>query len=178
MSKRWSVAALSVWPGLPQIWLGEEWLGLALATLFAGSLNLAIAARFIWTEALDPSWAQFVGALAVATWAFALAYTLWWVWRCHPEQHREKIDEHYRLALELYLQGRWDEARRRLEHAIALDETDADAWVQLGTLYARTERFDEARQAFRQCLAVDPSEKWKWEVEEALARIDTSRPGH
>lgn len=171
MSKRWCLAALSVWPGLPQVWLGEELLGLALAGLFAVALNLALAARFLWTEALDPTWAQFVGALAAATWALSLAYTLWWLWRCHPEPHRETIDHHFRAAVELYLQGRWAESRRRLEQALALDENDADAWMQLGTLHVRTDRADEARVAFRQCLSVDPSAKWRWEVEEALARL-------
>jgi cytochrome c-type biogenesis protein CcmH/NrfG len=172
MSKRWYLAALGVWPGLPQIWLGEEWLGLALAGLFAVALNLAIAARYIWTEALDPSWAQFVAALAGATWALSLAYTLWWLWRCHPESHREAIDQHFHQAVDLYLQGRWEHSRRRLEQTLALDENDADAWMQLGSLFVRTGRADEGRHALRQCLVVDPTRKWRWEVEQALTRLD------
>src|SRR4051794_27394964 len=60
--RRLWIAALGIWPGLPQIWSGQEVLGLILATLFAATLNLAVVARFIWTESFAPGWAGFFAA--------------------------------------------------------------------------------------------------------------------
>ena len=70
----------------------------------------------------------------------SFAYTVWWVGLCHPDRHRQEIDKLFREAHESYLQGRWIEARRRIERILARDESDADALMQLGTLYLRTEQ--------------------------------------
>ena len=63
MPRRFRIVALSVWPGLAQIWLGQEVLGLLLALLFASTLNLAIVSRWIWTEAFAPGWSEFLAFL-------------------------------------------------------------------------------------------------------------------
>jgi predicted nicotinamide N-methyase len=67
---------------------------------------------------------------------------------------------------------RWDDSRRGLEQLLALDETDADALMQLATLYLRTGRDDLARATFRQCQDLEGGAKWKWEIGRALARLD------
>src|SRR6185312_11423029 len=110
MPRRQWIAILSVWPGLPQIWSGQEALGLIFATLFAATLNVAVVSQFVWTELFAPGWSAVFGALAAATWAACLGYTCWWIWRCHPERYRGDIDVLYREATEHYLQGRWNEA--------------------------------------------------------------------
>ena len=171
MPRRFWIAALSVWPGLPQVWSGQEVMGLILASVFAGTLNAAIVTRWIWTEASAPAVSTFVTALAVGTWIAGLSYTLWWVWRCHPERHRVEIERLYREANEQYLQGKWNDARRRFEEILAMDETDADALMQLGSLYLRTDQPEQARRAFRQCLEQEGGAKWQWEIRQALARI-------
>jgi len=142
-----------------------------LAVLFAATLNLAVVARFIWTESFAPGWPEFFAALAAGAWLASLGYTLWWIWLCHPERHRLEIDRLYREATEAYLQGRWNEARRRFERILAMDETDADALMQLGTLFVRTEQPALARRAFRQCLELEGGAKWRWEIDQALARL-------
>lgn len=172
MPRRLWIAALSVWPGLPQIWSGQEVLGMILAAWFASTLNLALVTRFIWTDSFAPGWSQFFAALAAITWLSSLGYTLWWIWLCHPEQHRPEIDRLFREAIESYMQGRWNDARRRFERILAMDETDADALMQLGTLYVRTEQPALARRAFRQCLEMEGGAKWRWEIHQALARLD------
>jgi tetratricopeptide (TPR) repeat protein len=169
--RRLWIAALSVWPGLPQIWSGQEVLGLILAVLFAATVNLAVVAQFIWTESFAPGWAGFFVALAVCNWLASLGYTLWWVWQCHPVRHRGEIDELFREASESYLQGRWNEARRHFERILAMDETDADALMQLGTVFVRTDQPALARRAFRQCLELEGGAKWRWEIQQALARL-------
>jgi tetratricopeptide (TPR) repeat protein len=172
MPRRYWIAVLNVWPGLAQIWSGQEVLGLILAALFAATLNLAIVGRFLWTGLFPPAITAFFAALAVMTWTCALAYTLWWVWRCHPERFTGDIDRLYREALEHYLQGRWDDARRGFEQVLTLDETDADALMQLGALYLRTDQPALARRAFRQCLELEGGAKWRWEITQALGRLD------
>ena len=174
MLRRPWIALLSVWPGLPQIWSGQEILGLILATLFAVTLNLALVARFLWTEAFPAGWPEFFAALAAGTWISGFGYTLYWLWRCHPERHRVDIDRLYREAIEQYLQGRWNEARRRFEQILALDETDADALMQLGTLFLRTDQKALARRSYRQCLELEGGAKWRWEIGQAMAKMGES----
>ncbi|MFO0890298.1 MAG: hypothetical protein U0790_14295 [Isosphaeraceae bacterium] len=58
---------------------------------------------------------------------------------------------------------------------MTMDENDADALLQLGTLYARMEQPAQARRAFRQCLDLEGGSRWRWEVEEALRRLERPR---
>jgi cytochrome c-type biogenesis protein CcmH/NrfG len=169
--RRLWIGFLSFWPGLSQIWSGQEALGLMLATLFAASLNLAIMARWIWTEAFAPGWAEFLALLALLTWTASVGYTLWWVWLCHPERHRREIDRLFRDAIEAYMQGRWNDARKRIERILAMDETDADALIQLGTIYLRLQQPSLARRAFRQCLELEGGAKWRWEIGQAMEKL-------
>jgi len=52
-----------------------------------------------------------------------------------------------------------------------MDETDADALMQLGSLFVRTEQRVLARRAFHQCLELEGGAKWRWEIDQALARL-------
>jgi hypothetical protein len=174
--KRHWIAALSVWPGLSQVWTGQEVLGLILAAFFVATVNLALAARFIWTETFAPGWSVVLVALAVGSWLVSFGYSLGWVWLRHPAVHRAEIDRLFREATEAYLRGHWGEARRRLERIVAMDGTDADALMRLGTLFVRSEQPGLARRAFRQCLELEGGAKWRWEVQEALTRLDHVRP--
>jgi Flp pilus assembly protein TadD len=54
---------------------------------------------------------------------------------------------------------------------LARDETDADALLQLGTIYARTGQAALARRAFRQCLDLEGGARWRWEIAQALGRL-------
>ena len=74
--------------------------------------------------------------------------------------------------MEAYLQGRWNDSRKRIERILAMDETDADALLHLGTLYVRLQQPGNARRAFRQCLELERGTKWRWEVERALEKLD------
>jgi hypothetical protein len=171
MPRRFRIVLLSIWPGLPQIWSGQEVLGLLLALFFASTLNLAIVSRWIWNEGFTPGSSEFLATLAFFSWMMSLGYTVWWVGLCHPDRHRQEIDRLFREAQEAYLQGRWIEAIGRIERILARDESDADALMQLGSLYVRTHQPTLARQAFMQCLESNRGVKWRWEIERALARI-------
>ncbi len=171
MPRRTWIGVLTVWPGLAQIWTGQEVLGLILAALFAAALNLAIVSRWIWIEAFAPGWRDVFATMAALLWLASFAYTLWWVWLCHPQRFRQEIDRLFRDAMEAYLQGRWNDSRKRIERILAIDETDADALLHLGTLHLRLHQPALARRAFRQCLELEGGAKWRWEIEQALARL-------
>jgi hypothetical protein len=172
LPSRFRIVALSFWPGLAQIWLGQEALGLLLGLFFASSLNLALVSRWIWTEAFAPGWSDFLAVLAVVAWFASLGYTVWWVGFCHPERHRPEIERLFREAQEAYLQGRFGESKRRIERILAWDEADPDALMQLGSIYVRTNQPDLARHTFQQCLELKGGARWRWEIEEAIKRLD------
>jgi hypothetical protein len=171
MPRRLRIVALSIWPGLAQIWSGQEVLGLLLALFFASALNLGIVSRWIWNEAFAPGWSDFLATLAFFSWLTSLGYTVWWAGLCHPDRHRPEIERLFREAHEAYLQGRWTESKRRIERILARDETDVDALMQLGSLYVRTQQPALARRAFLQCLESKGGAKWHWEIQRALARL-------
>jgi cytochrome c-type biogenesis protein CcmH/NrfG len=172
MPRRFRIVALSFWPGLAQVWSGQEVLGLFLGLLFASALNAAIVARWIWQGAFPPASADFFAMLALAFWLASLGYTLWWVGLCHPDRHRGEIDRLLREAQEAYLQGRWNDAISRLERILSRDETDADALMFLGSIYLRTDQAALARRAFDQCLELKGGAKWRWEIQQALSSLD------
>jgi hypothetical protein len=175
MPRRFWLVALSVWPGLAQIWSGQEVLGLLLGVFFASALDLALLGRWIWLETFPPGWCDFLLTLAGVTWLTSLAYTVWWVGLCHPDRHQGEIDRLFRDAQEAYLQGRWLDSQRRIERILARDETDADALMQLGILYVRTDQPALARRTFRQCRDLQGGAKWHWEIGRALSRLENRR---
>ena len=172
MPRRFRIVALSVWPGLAQIWSGQEVLGLLLGVFFASAVNLAIVSRWIWIDAFATGLSDFLAVLAGFSWLMSFGYTLWWVGLCHPDRHRQEIERLFREAQETYLQGRWSESKKRIEQILARDETDADALMQLGSLYVRTREPSLARRAFLQCLESSQGAKWRWEIQRALARLN------
>jgi tetratricopeptide (TPR) repeat protein len=177
MPRRYRVVALAVWPGLAQIWQGQEVLGVLLGFLFASTVNLAVVSRWIWTEAFSPGWCSFFATSAVGAWLAGFGYTVWWVILCHPERYRAEIEKLFREAHEAYLLGRWADAKQRIERILACDETDADALLQLGSIYLRTQQPALARRAFVQCLELQRGAKWRWEINRALSRLDCEQVG-
>jgi tetratricopeptide (TPR) repeat protein len=156
---------LSLWPGLAQIWAGQEWLGLMLAIAFAANLNLALLTRALWNELAPPMATGFFSSAAALTWLAAMAYTLWWTCRLHPALHEAEAERLYREALVCYLQGRWHDARMLCEQALARNEADADTLLQLALTLARLGQPNDARRALRECAEHDAAGKWRWEID-------------
>ena len=145
MPRRPWIAALSVWPGLPQIWTGQEVLGLILAALFASALNLTM----VRPVDLDRVVRAGVGRVFRGLGGLSLAggpglHAL--VGLALPSlASPTEIDRLFREATESYLQGRCNEARRGLEQIVTIDDTDADALMYLGTLLVRIDQPGQAR---------------------------------
>jgi tetratricopeptide (TPR) repeat protein len=69
-------------------------------------------------------------------------------------------------ARQLMAQGQWPQAQRLLNDATDADKTEAtrkSAWNLLASLHARQGRFDEARRALEQALAIDPDFDLAWQ---------------
>lgn len=66
--------------------------------------------------------------------------------------------ETYRSAVQLAGTERWQEAVDRYRQLTSEQPDRADVWMHLARLEARHERHDEALEAFRQVLALDPSD--------------------
>lgn len=67
-----------------------------------------------------------------------------------------RAKNHYNAGLEHADRDRNDEAIAELKHAVELDASFTNAWVVLGTIYAKKEMFDEAKEAWRKALSLDP----------------------
>jgi tetratricopeptide (TPR) repeat protein len=67
-----------------------------------------------------------------------------------------KARHHFNTALEHAERSRWEEAIVELRNCLDLDAHFVSAWNVLGTCLAKLERFDEAREAWEQALAIDP----------------------
>jgi tetratricopeptide (TPR) repeat protein len=66
-----------------------------------------------------------------------------------------KAKHHFNQGLELADRGRNDEAISEMKNALDLDATLVNARVVLGTLYAKQERFEEARRCWDEALEQD-----------------------
>lgn len=66
-----------------------------------------------------------------------------------------RVKHHFNAALEHAERDRSDEAIAELKHALELDASFVDGWVVLGTVYARKEMFEEAKEAWNRALALD-----------------------
>jgi len=61
----------------------------------------------------------------------------------------------YNDALEHTERGRNEEAISQLRTAVELDASFVNAWVVMGTIYAKMNRFEDAKTAWRKALALD-----------------------
>ena len=171
VDRRW-LPVLALWPGLAQIWCGQEWLGLILATVFTLNLNAALLTSLLWTEAAPSTTVSFFVVCCAATWLLAMGYSVWWGWRWHPDQHAAQIEKLYRDGFNHYIQEHWNESRRACEQLLTLNEADVDALHLLGMSLSRLGHGDLARRAFRECMQIPEGKKWGWEIERELQRLD------
>ncbi|MFC1601725.1 tetratricopeptide repeat protein [Candidatus Sumerlaeota bacterium] len=80
-----------------------------------------------------------------------------------------KARHHYNNALEHAERQRHAEAITDLRSCLELDSQFISAYVVLGTIYAKQGKYDEARELWRQALALDPS---ALKAHEYLGKVD------
>lgn len=84
--------------------------------------------------------------------------------------------EHFNAGLEHAERNRHDEAISEIKHALELDASFVNAWVVLGTVYARQEKFDEAQKAWQSALAINPQYQRCHEYLTRAQRVSQSLP--
>lgn len=158
-----------LWPGLPQLWLRGDSLGLVAAVMLAAHVNLCIAASWVWPELLTPShrWACWLAAGAV--W---LACLPWSYWAMRGIVSGRKGGETLLIAAQTeYLRGNWVETESLVKRQLRRDARDVEARLLLAAVCRRTGRFDEASRQLRRLARLDEAEHWRREIVEEQERI-------
>jgi hypothetical protein len=175
------VCLACLWPGLAQAWLLGRWRGLALAILFALTLNAALITTFAW-----PGWPAWVAPGVTSTVAWVLVLSLWIVgvraacrdWRriAPPRSNDPRLDDCFKTAQTEYLKGHWIEAETLVHHLLARNPNDAEGRLLLASILRRTKRLTEATRALRELRECDTARRWHSELEfelEQLADLQT-----
>lgn len=97
----------------------------------------------------------------------------------------------HQQAQSAYAEGRAAEAESHYRQLTERLPTDAEPWFRLGNLYARSQRFDAARHAYREALVRQPNQPKAWHnlgvthlhqaleaLSEAVARAPLGSPLH
>jgi hypothetical protein len=172
--------ATYLWPGLPQLCRDGTWSSLALAALFAGLLNLAVAASLVWSELLTPGVRNLVWAATLAIWGGSALFSSG-ADRRHPlPQDSALPQDTFPEAVDHYLKGNWFEAERVLVGLLRRDPRDVDAALMLATLLRHTGRLEEAATHLDRLERIEKSAKWEREIlreREHLRELVAARGG-
>lgn len=170
--------ATCLWPGLPQLWYDGSWRGLAIATGFAGAVNVLAVTSLVWHE-LASQTVQVVGWLAVlAGWLGAAIVS----WRSLGRRDGQNVGERspspsedlYPAATNEYLKRNYVAAERLARKLLAENERDIPAILMLAAVCRRTGRTDEAKAALERAGRLEASRPWSLEIERELARLKRS----
>jgi len=158
-------------PGSGLVLLRREWLGLAVAALFAVLGQVVVLGW--WVVPLDvPRWMPWVaGAVAVVLWAHAQ-----WLLHCRirlnasPVLAEELADLRSRAA-DALVRGDHAEAQRVLQVALSIDDEDMDVAVLWARLKSAQGERDAARRGWRRVLALSPGAEQRRAARDALAAL-------
>ncbi len=164
-----------VWPGLPWLWLRGSLMGLALASAFAVSLDIAVVATWIWPGLVEqPFVVGFWTATAViwltSTVSAAAAFPA-----SIPAGRAGEADALFVRARAAYLARDWIRAETQLRELLDLAPTDGEAQLLLGTLLRRVGRKSEARQALQKLDRSDSGAAWRGAIATELRRLSGGR---
>ena len=87
-----------------------------------------------------------------------------------PGLRAESAQLHNTTGLAFYYQGKYVEAFREFVEALKRDPTFAAPHFNLGRVYEAQDRFEEAKEQYRQCLQLDPGHQG---AKSALRRMGT-----
>lgn len=91
------------------------------------------------------------------------------------QQPSGRAAELLRMALELYQQGKHDEAFRKCKQSLALNPKEYRAHVVMGYIYGAQQKLDLASASFAQAIRLEPKDK---EVYLLKAQVDFFRNKH
>lgn len=162
-----------MWPGLPQLWLGGEWVGLSWAGLFAVALNVQLLTTLVYQELLSPT-ADYAGWLIVGGfWIAGIAVGRRWIKKHARTAESAKIEQSlFAEAFHNYLQADWIGAETKCRELIKRRRGDVDARLLLATVMRHAGRLDEARQQLDALDKIEGSEKWGMEIATERRHLD------
>jgi tetratricopeptide (TPR) repeat protein len=166
-----------LWPGLPHLWYGGLWSGLALAAGFAVLVNVLLLATFVWVELLDPRQLQWAWLATGGLWAGSAVVSAWYGRGLAPRR-RNSAEAMFREALREYLQGSWFEAEQILGRLLRLQPRDVEARLMLATLMRHTKRHQEALEQLDRLELLADASKWDREIaeEKKLIAAESRQP--
>lgn len=154
-------------PGAGLVPIRREWLGLALALLFAVCMNIWIAGLWIAPLAV-PQWLSFLAlGLGIAGWM--AAQTLFLHLARRHDAIQKEIDSLLAQAKRDASENDLDSARAVLEAASALDGERPDVISAEADLADASGLPDEARRLRRRILSIAPSSEWAAAAKNSLA---------
>jgi tetratricopeptide (TPR) repeat protein len=152
-----------LWPGLPQLWYGGLWSGLALAVGSAVLLNVLLLATFVWVELLSPSYLRYAWLGTGALWIGAAATSAWFGWG-GLSGRTTSAEGMFREALHEYLKGNWFETERLLGQLLHSYPRDVEARLMLATLLRHTGRYPEALDHLGRLELLQSASLWAMEI--------------
>jgi len=166
-----------LWPGLPHLWWRGDWRSLAVAVLFAVTLNFGLLATFVWPEMIPAAlrtlgWAGLLGIWGITTWT-GLRKVSTWV----PAGTNARHQGLFVQAQGEYLKGHWLEAESLLRRILQVEDRDGDARLMLASLLRRAGRVAEAMAELEALELSEAGQKWSLETareRQLLAAVPSS----
>ena len=163
---------LALVPGWGHVYWGRERLGLALFTVAAVFGFALINGLFIYQgdgrTALQWTSGIFFAAVWAAGWIEILA-------RTSPERLRREMETRKRLLDDgtvAYLQNDCQKAIDSFRACLRFEPNDVEAFFRLGVVYCSAGDRRQSRRWLRKTIRCDLEEKWRWEVEQHLERLN------
>ena len=163
---------LSLWPGLPRLWLQGELSGLLLAVVFAGLLQVALVTSFIWQELVPIELRATTWVTLGCVWLVSAAKSYRNLPYLSGQRYHDSIDALYHEAQTEYLKGNWYQAEALLQRVLREDVGDVDARLMLASLYRHVRRTGEAREQLRQLERFKLARKWQLEIRQEFELLD------
>lgn len=74
----------------------------------------------------------------------------------HAQRQTEQVRAYYESAQKFEAAGDWQQAEQTWRAVLKLTNNDARAWTNLGVVLNRQEKTDEALEAWKQAISLDP----------------------
>ena len=168
---RWPMLTACLWPGLRQLWICSNWLGLAQAFGFALLLNWALIISFLWTDWATSAVQTIVWVAVGVLWTISGLTSGMWGNGSAAAGTDADTDATFAVAQCEYLQGNWFSAETTLRSMVRRNANDEDAQLMLATLLRHTGRLEEAHRALQRLLRTDGNGKWNLEIKSELERL-------
>lgn len=169
---RWSAMLLSlILPGMGHTSIGRPLRGVAVTVLFTVGLTSTVArGAAVARPLLDTTFtALLLGTVLVYLLCQLLLLRV--LIRASVSAARPAKEDHLRAGLAAAVRGDAERAEREFRRVLAIDPTDVEAHLNLGTVLAQSGNVRRARRFLKRCRRFDIDGKWDWEVEQELAAL-------